>query len=492
MGPALAMQLTPVIGLEIHVQLNTKTKLMDRSLNEYTPDEPNKNISPFNTGQPGALPVLNRAAVQKAIAFGVAVGGEIPEYIRFDRKNYFYPDLPAGYQISQWAHPIVRGGSIEFYVEDKQTGEFQRFEVNLIRAHLETDAAKLMHFGGKTMVDFNRSGVPLVEIVTEPQIRSAAQAMAFVNELQLLVRRINISGGDMEKGQMRFDCNISLQTAEQLARNQLPEYKVEVKNINSVRALGRAIEFEIARQTAILERGEKPPQETRGWRDDLNQSEPQRFKEDAHDYRYFPEPDLPIVRIRPQDIPDVTDLPELPKDQRQRYLNMGLSLQVANTFVTQVEVGNLFDATVGDSKELEILRKTVANIITGNLIAMATRLERPIGELVSTENLVALAKLFAERKINNQGLQIALEIIVENPDLDATEVVMARGLLQISDDTSLLAFVEMVIESHPQVVQQYKNGKTQSLDFLVGQCMKESRGKGNPVRFRELLVEKLK
>ncbi len=486
------MKFTPVIGLEIHVQLNTKTKLMCRSLNEYAPDDPNRHISPFNTGQPGALPVLNKAAVQKAILFGVAVGAKIPEYTRFDRKNYFYPDLPAGYQISQFTHPIVQGGSLSFYTEDKQTGEFTRHTVNLTRAHLETDAAKLIHVGGKTMVDFNRSGAPLIEIVTEPEIHSSAEAIAFVNELQLLVRRINISDADMEKGQMRFDCNISMQSEDQKERRELPPYKIEIKNINSVRALGRAIEYEIVRQTEILEQGQTPNQETRGWRDDLNKSEPQRTKEDAHDYRYFPEPDLPIIHIRPQDIPPLESLPELPDRQRQRYLAMGLSLQTANIFVNQIAVGNFFDEVIGSSSDLDEIRKTIANIITVNLIASSDKLQKPINELISIKNLIALARLFNQKKINNQGLQIALEILFENPEMEAEEIVATRGLMQVTDDTVLEAFVDIAIQNNPKVVEQYKQGKTQALDFLVGQSMKESKGKGNPQRFREILIEKLK
>ncbi|GAB4145276.1 MAG: hypothetical protein OHK0017_04700 [Patescibacteria group bacterium] len=336
----------PVIGLEIHVQLNTKTKLFCHCLNEYAPDFPNKNICPFCTGQPGALPLLNKAAVQKAIAFGIAVGGNVPDKTRWDRKNYFYPDLPTGYQISQYDNPIVEGGKIQFFVENKSTGEFTPYSVNLTRAHLEADAAKLLHAGGKTMVDFNRAACPLIEVVTEPEMHSSAEAMAFVGELQLLVRRLGISDADMEKGQMRFDCNISLQNEEEHAAGKLPKYRTETKNINSIRALGRAIEYEIKRQAELLEEGTVPKQETRGWKDDLNRSESQRSKEDAMDYRYFPEPDLQILEIKPEDRPSLTDLPELPQAQRQRYLDLGINLQIANTFVTQPEVGNYFDAVI--------------------------------------------------------------------------------------------------------------------------------------------------
>ncbi|NJK70771.1 MAG: hypothetical protein HC932_00665 [Thermales bacterium] len=273
----------------------------------------------------------------------MAVGATIPEKTRWDRKNYFYPDLPAGYQISQYDNPIVEGGLIEFFVEDKDNGTFEAGSVELTRAHLEADAAKLQHVGSKTYVDFNRSAAPLIEIVTEPVLHSSAQAMAFVNELQLLVRRLGISDADMEKGQMRFDCNLSLQNEDQQKNDELPPYRTETKNINSVRSLGRAIEYEIKRQGKMLDEGETPKQETRGWKDDQNKSESQRSKEDAMDYRYFPEPDLKILEISREEIPQLNNLPELPSTQRKRYLELGLSQQIVNTFVVQDELSSFFD-----------------------------------------------------------------------------------------------------------------------------------------------------
>ena len=335
-----------IIGLEIHVQLNTITKLFCSCLNEYAPDSPNKNICPFCTGQPGALPSLNKNAVHKAIKFGLAVGSKIPSTTRWDRKNYFYPDLPTGYQISQYDNPIVQGGNISFFIEDKNTGKFIESSVELTRAHLEADAGKMLHTGNKSFVDFNRSACPLIEIVTEPVIRSSEQAMAFITELQLVVRRIGISDCDLEKGQMRFDCNVSLQNEEQFLKGELANYRTETKNINSIRALGRAIEYEIKRQQELLEDGIIPTQETRGWKDDLNKSVSQRTKEDAMDYRYFPEPDLPMLNITQDDIASLSDLPVLPSIQRQNYLDMGLSMQVANTFVGNESAGRLFDAVV--------------------------------------------------------------------------------------------------------------------------------------------------
>lgn len=487
------MSFTPIIGLEIHVQLNTKTKLFCSCLNEYTPDQPNKNICPFCTGQPGALPSLNKEAVLKAIQFGVAVQAKIPKQTRWDRKNYFYPDLPAGYQISQYDNPIVEGGKLDFFVENKDTGEFTESSVNLTRAHLEADAGKSLHLGDKTMVDYNRSGCPLIEIVTEPEIRTGDQAVAFASELQLLVRKLGISEADMDKGQMRFDCNISLQNEEQKAKNQLPAYKVEIKNINSFRSLARAIEFETQRQTKLLQENQTPAQETRGWKDDLNKSVSQRGKEMAHDYRYFPEPDLRIVEIEEKYIPKLEELPKLPQTQRQEYLDLGLKIQQANIFVVQEKVGELFNQCLSQSQKTEDKKfiKTLANLITVNLIAEASSREAEVSELISTENLIALADLFNQNKISNQGLAKGLTLAIENPDKKVQEIVEEEGLLQITNDSALEAFVSVVLENNPKVVEEYKGGKIQVIGFLIGQCMKESKGKGNPAKFKEILENKL-
>lgn len=338
------MKYSVVIGLEIHVQLNTVTKLFCSCLNQYLPDSPNENICPFCTGQPGALPLLNKAGVEKAIRFGVAVGAKIPSKTRWDRKNYFYPDNPNGYQISQYDNPITEGGSLDFYFEEKDGGGFNKSTVQLERAHLEADAAKMQHKNGRSLIDFNRCGAPLIEIVTKPCITSSKQAMAFVSELQLLVRTIGISEADMDKGMMRFDCNLSLQNEDQHKNNTLPPYRVETKNINSIRSLGRVIEYEIKRQQELLEKGITPDQETRGWRDDMGKSITQRSKEDAHDYRYFPEPDLKVLEINTSDIPPLSSLPVLPNIKRENYINIhGLSYQNATTFVTQPELGSFFD-----------------------------------------------------------------------------------------------------------------------------------------------------
>ena len=492
------MKLYPIIGIETHVQLNTVTKLFCSCLNEFVPDLPNKNICPFCSGQPGALPNLNAEAVKKAILFGVAVKAKIPAKTRWDRKNYFYPDSPAGYQISQYDNPIVEGGIVEFYAEDKNTGQFSKHSVELTRAHLEGDAGKLLHVNNKTLVDFNRSGCPLVEIVTEPVIEEAKVAMGYVSELQLLVRRLGVSDADMDKGQMRFDCNLSMRTEEEYELGKLPSYKVEVKNINSVRALGRAIEYEIKRQTQLLENGEKPSQETRGWRDDMNRSESQRSKEAADDYRYFPDPDLQILEIGSADVPAESELPELPMQQRTRYFDCGLSIQIVNTLVSRSELGKYFDEalvifqhknTIENSKDNEII-KTTANLIT-ILVSFEEKLNKLANNLISPENLIRIAELFTDKKINNQGVQKLIEIVAENPDLNVDDAASQNGLLQLNDDKALEAFVDLVIQNNPKVVQEYQSGKIQVVGFLVGQCMKESKGKGNPGKFKEMLEERM-
>jgi aspartyl-tRNA(Asn)/glutamyl-tRNA(Gln) amidotransferase subunit B len=479
------MKLYPIIGLEIHVQLNTKTKLMCHCLNEYAPDQPNKNICPFCTGQPGALPVINQGAVRKAILFGQAIGSTIPEKTRWDRKNYFYPDLPAGYQISQYDNPIVEGGEISFFIEDKNTGQFVESSVLMTRAHLECDAAKLLHIGGKTMVDFNRSGAPLVEIVTEPVITSSAQAMAFVNELQNIVRMLGISDGDMDKGMMRFDCNLSLRTQEEFDNGKLPNYRTETKNINSIRSLGRAIEYEILRQTKLLEEGIRPDQETRGWKDDQNKSVSQRSKEDAMDYRYFPEPDLQILVITDEDKLPTDKIPQLPHALRKSLIAKGLTTQIANTILDNSEVNTVF-------KELDngTNTKTLANVLTGPLMAKSKFVDKPITDILTSTQIGELINLVSQDKINNQNIIKVIDLITNSED-KIEEVATKNNLIIVSDTGMLTSIVEKVIEANPAIAQEFKDGKVQVIGFLIGQCMKEAKGQGNPKLFTDIIKSKL-
>jgi aspartyl-tRNA(Asn)/glutamyl-tRNA(Gln) amidotransferase subunit B len=479
------MKLYPIIGLEIHVQLNTKTKLMCHCLNEYAPDKPNKNICPFCTGQPGALPVINQGAVRKAILFGQAIGATIPEKTRWDRKNYFYPDLPTGYQISQYDNPIVEGGEISFFIEDKNTGQFVESSVLMTRAHLECDAAKLIHIGGKTMVDFNRSGAPLVEIVTEPVITSSAQAMAFVNELQNIVRMLGISDADMDKGMMRFDCNLSLRTQEEFDNGKLPNYRTETKNINSIRSLGRAIEYEIIRQTKLLEEGIRPDQETRGWKDDQNKSVSQRSKEDAMDYRYFPEPDLQILVITEADKLPTDKIPQLPHTLRKSLIAKGLTTQVANTILDNSEINTVF-------KKLDngTITKTLANILTGPLMAKSKFVDKPITDILTSSQIGELVTLVNADKINNQNIIKVIDLVTTSND-KIEEVASANNLIIVSDTGLLTSIVDTVIATNPTIAQEFKEGKDQVIGFLIGQCMKEAKGQGNPKLFTDIIKTKL-
>jgi aspartyl-tRNA(Asn)/glutamyl-tRNA(Gln) amidotransferase subunit B len=479
------MKLYPIIGLEIHVQLNTKTKLMCHCLNEYAPDQPNKNICPFCTGQPGALPVINQGAVRKAILFGQAIGSTIPVKTRWDRKNYFYPDLPAGYQISQYDNPIVEGGVISFFIEDKNTGKFEESSVLMTRAHLECDAAKLLHIGGKTMVDFNRSGAPLVEIVTEPVITSSAQAMAFVNELQNIVRMLGISDGDMDKGMMRFDCNLSLRTQEELDNGKLPNYRTETKNINSIRSLGRAIEYEIIRQTKLLEEGTRPAQETRGWKDDQNKSVSQRSKEDAMDYRYFPEPDLQILVITDEDKLPTDKIPKLPHQLRKELITKGLTTQVANTILDNQETNQVFTTLDNGTNT-----KNLANILTGPLMAKSKFENKAITSILTIEQIGELVSLVSEGKINNQNIIKVIDSVTTDKDL-IEEVAAKNNLIIVSDTNLLNTIVDTVISNNPAIAQEFKDGKVQVIGFLIGQCMKEAKGQGNPKLFTDIIKSKL-
>jgi aspartyl-tRNA(Asn)/glutamyl-tRNA(Gln) amidotransferase subunit B len=503
------MSLHPIIGLEIHVQLNTNTKLFCSCKNEYSPETPNQHICPFCTGQPGALPQLNQEAVKKAIILGVALDAQIPARTRWDRKNYFYPDSPNGYQISQYDNPIVMGGSLNFFSENRETGEFTQCQVALERAHLEADAAKLIHTNKKTLIDFNRSGAPLIEVVTMPQIFSAAEAMGFVTELQMVIRRMEISDGDMEKGQMRFDCNISLQNEEEHEEGLLPGYKVEIKNINSVRSLGRAIEFEIKRQTKLLEKGELPVQETRGWRDDENKSESQRSKEQAQDYRYFPEPDLKVLELRPQDVPDISELPELPHVQRQRFLDMGIPLQLCNIFVHHPTLGDFFDDVMmayaafvslknmhknSESKSDDNLLLTSAHVLTGHINPVLIEEERDIRDILHPKQLVEIADKYSEQKISKTGINTIIDHLLSHAtpkELSIDDLIISLGILQVNDDATLEKIVDDIIIANPGPIEEYQAGKVQVIGFLVGQCMKASKGQGNAAKFKSILEEKL-
>ncbi len=467
-----------VIGLEVHAQLKTKSKI-------FAPDgtafgkEQNTEISPITLGMPGVLPVLNKEAVNMGILTGLALNCEIPERCKFDRKQYFYPDLPKGYQISQYDEPICVNGYLD--INGKRIG--------ITRAHLEEDAGKLVHAGADglagssySLVDLNRAGTPLLEIVSEPDMRSSDEARAYMEELRNIVRYIGVCDGNLEEGSMRCDANISIMPKG----SKVFGTRAEIKNVNSFSALQRAIEYEIDRQIEIVEDGGEVVQETRLWDDNARETRSMRGKEDAHDYRYFPEPDLMPLKISREWVQEIKDkMPELPSQKRQRYMGLGLSEYDANVIVEQMGLALFFDKVL----ELSASPKIAVNFIMGEIAAYLKEEKIEISDTKLTpENLAELISLIEKNTIsNNIGKQIIIDMMKDGTK--ASKIVEDRGLSQISDEGAIKAIVQKVVEANTAQVEAYRNGKTQLLGFFVGQVMKETKGRANPKTVNELLKE---
>ncbi len=505
------MSYEPIIGLEIHVQLKTKSKMFCASPNNPDAAEPNVNICAVCTGQPGSLPVANKEAIRKGIMVGLALNCEIPEYSKFDRKNYFYPDLPKGYQISQYDQPIAIHGQV-------QTGNHgQERTVRITRAHLEEDAGKLIHEGGVTLVDFNRAGVPLVEIVTEPDLRSPAEAKIFLQNLRNIVRYLGVSDADMEKGHLRCDANVSLRKA---GETELPPYKVEIKNLNSFKAVEDGLNYEMLRQQEALEAGEKLKNETRGWDEFGGLTVPQRSKEEAHDYRYFPEPDLPVLHFEKEYIDKLrTELPELPAQKLARFMSeYGLSRQDAEVLISDKNLASYFEEVVSELQEwenqpngnlkvsvtsadsvaeafrppeLRKFAKLASNWIAGDLQALLkTANINPQDSKVTAENLAELIKMIERGEVSVTAGKKVLQIMFERGG-DPSNIAQDEGLGQVSDESAVLLAVEKVIQENPQAVADFKAGKKQASGFLVGQVMAAMKGKANPQVVNKILMKKL-
>lgn len=467
-----------VIGLEVHAQLKTKSKIFAPDSTEFG-NEQNTQISPITLGMPGVLPVLNKEVVNMAILTGLALGSEIPNRCKFDRKQYFYPDLPKGYQISQYDEPICVGGHLD--INGKRIG--------ITRAHLEEDAGKLVHAGADgiagssySLVDLNRAGTPLLEIVSEPDMRSSDEAKAYVEELRNILRYIGVCDGNLEEGSMRCDANISvmLKGAKEFGT------RAEIKNVNSFRALQRAIEYEVERQIEIVEEGGKVVQETRLWDDNFGETRSMRSKEDAHDYRYFPEPDLMPLEISKEWIESIkAKLPELPSAKRERYMSLGLSEYDASIIVEQMELALFFDEVL----KLGANAKTAINFLMGEIAAYLKEEKLSITESKLTpENLSELVNLIEKKTIsNNIGKQIIFTMLKEGTK--ASTIVEKQGLSQISDEGAIKEIVQKVVDSNPEQVAAYKGGKVQLLGFFVGQIMKETKGRANPKTVNDLLKE---
>lgn len=468
-----------VIGLEVHAQLKTKSKIFAPDKNEFG-QEPNTLTSPITLGMPGVLPVLNKECVNMGILTGLALNCEIPARCKFDRKQYFYPDLPKGYQISQYDEPICVNGHLD--IKGKRIG--------ITRAHLEEDAGKLVHAGADglagssySLVDLNRAGTPLLEIVSEPDMRSSEEAKNYMEELRNIVRYIGVCDGNLEEGSMRCDANISVMPKGSKEFGT----RAEIKNVNSFSALQRAIEYEIDRQIEIVEEGGKVVQETRLWDDNSRETRSMRGKEDAHDYRYFPEPDLMPLEISREWVQQIKDtMPELPAQKRERYQSIGLSEYDASVIVEQMGLALFFDKVL----ELGANPKTAVNFIMGEIAAYLKENHCEISETKLTpENLAELIALIEKGTIsNNIGKQILVEEMITNGE-KASAIVEKKGLSQISDEGAIKEIVQKIVDAHPNEVEAYKNGKTNLLGFFVGQVMKETKGRANPKTVNQLMRE---
>ncbi|MBI2965127.1 MAG: Asp-tRNA(Asn)/Glu-tRNA(Gln) amidotransferase subunit GatB [Chloroflexi bacterium] len=501
------MEFEPVIGLEVHVQLRTRSKMFCGCAADSHTSEPNSRVCPVCLALPGSLPVINRRAVEFAIMTGLALNCRIARTTKFDRKNYPYPDLMKGYQISQYDMPICENGWLDLLPDAPDQAPCR---IRILRVHMEEDVAKLMHVGGPqghALMDVNRSGVPLMEIVSEPDIESPAQAEAYITQLQSTIRYLGVSTANMEEGSFRCDANISLRPKGTTTLGT----KVEVKNMNRVRAVGRALEYEVARQADVLRKGGRIEQETRGWVDDREVTVSQRSKEQAHDYRYFPEPDLPPLEIDPAWVEEIrARLPELAPARKQRITSeYGLSDYDASLLTAVRDTADYFEAVVAArpaGADPKSFAKETANWINGEFSRLMNAGEPRRSEAPGADSPVALAvaptasvrpadlaslvAMFQERSISNAAAKQVLAAMFETGRNPAT-IVEEMGLRKVSDAGSLEPAVEQAIASNPAAVDDYMKGKEAAIRFLVGQVMRASRGRADPVKAAELILEKL-
>jgi aspartyl-tRNA(Asn)/glutamyl-tRNA(Gln) amidotransferase subunit B len=472
----------PVIGLEIHAQLATRSKIFSGAPTAYGAP-PNTQACAVDLGLPGVLPVLNREAVGMAVRFGLAIEARVSRRSVFARKNYFYPDLPKGYQISQYELPIVAAGHTEIALEDGGTKR-----VGIARAHLEEDAGKSLHedFHGRSGIDLNRAGTPLLEIVSEPDLRSAKEAVAYMRKIHTLVRYLGICDGNMQEGSFRCDANVSVRKAGEARLGT----RAEVKNLNSFRFVERAIHHEIERQIALLEAGGTVVLETRLYDPDRNETRPMREKEEANDYRYFPDPDLLPLVLSEELIEALrADLPELPDAKRQRFIaQYGLPAYDAAVLGASRELADFYEGAVAASGGQA---KPCANWVMVEVLGALNREGKEIGQCpISPTMLGGLVRRITDGTISGKMAKEVFEAMWQGEG-DADAVIEARGLKQISDEGAIGALIDEVLRDNPTQVAQYRQGKEQVLAFFVGQVMKKSRGKANPQRLNALLREKL-
>jgi len=469
----------PTIGLEVHAELKTKTKMFCDSPNDPDEEKPNVNTCPICLGHPGTLPTLNKEAIRKVLMVGHSINAEIADFTEWDRKNYFYPDIPKGYQISQYKYPLISGGEVG--------------GVEITRIHLEEDTGTSVHDKGDySLVNYNRAGVPLMELVTEPVIHSAKQAGDFGRELQLLLRYLGVSDANMEKGEMRVEANISI------APVGATEFgtKVEVKNLNSFKVVEKAIEFEIERMTKLLDegRGDEIVQETRGFDEAKQKTFSQRKKESSDDYRYFPEPDLPKLKI--SEIPEfaadkiVADLPELPWQKRERLSEFGVAENQIDFLVRNIDFVNFFDEVtkvLKNKKEVAL----VANYLSSDIVSLMKEDSSIDLNNLDKEQFIELIKMISSNEISSRGAKDTLAIFAKEGG-EVRSIAEEKGLMQESDTGALEEIASKIITDNESVVEDFKNGKEAAMQFLIGQGMKETRGSANPQVLKEVFVSLIK
>ena len=470
-----------VIGLEVHVQLNTRSKIFSGASTEFGA-APNTQACPVDLGLPGVLPVLNAEVVRQAVLFGCAVEGDIAEHCRFDRKNYFYPDLPKGYQISQLDEPIVRGGFLEIETEDGGTRR-----VALTRAHLEEDAGKSLHedYAGLSGIDLNRAGTPLLEVVSEPELRNPSEAAAYFRAMHALVRTLGICDGDLSQGSMRCDANVSVR------RPGAPlGERTEIKNLNSFRFLAKALRYEIDRQTEVLASGGEVERQTLLYDPGRDETRPMRGKESSDDYRYFPDPDLLPVVVTPAFLAEVrSQVPELPAPKRERYRNaLGLDEQAARALVADPDQAAYFEAVVAAGAA----PKAAANWLQGDVARAVHRAGGAWATVpVAAAQLAKLIARTADDTISGKIAKSLFDTLYAAGEGDVDALIEAQGLAQVSDDDALGRIVDDVVDANPAQAEQFRSGRTKVLGFFVGQVMKATSGKANPRKVNDLLRDRL-
>ena len=467
----------PTIGLEIHAELKTRTKMFCNSANDPNEREPNVNICPVCMGHPGTLPTINKEAVKHIIKIGKALHGTVADFTEFDRKNYFYPDIPKGYQISQYKYPIVSGGELK--------------GVNITRVHLEEDTARSMHDENDeyTLVDFNRAGIPLMELVTEPVITNAKQAGDFARELQLTLRYLGVSDANMEKGEMRVEANVSV------SKNIEKGIKVEIKNLNSFKIVEKAIEYEIKRQIKELESGCVIVQETRGWNEKKQATFSQREKESSHDYRYFPDPDLPKLNLSKIEEFQNIELPELPWEKRERYKKeFKIKDEDIESYIYDPTLASFFESAVSHIDNKDAI-KLASNYITSDILGILKTQTYDISYekigMLDAKDFADLVNMAYSGEISSRGLKDILSKALTEAKT-AREIAEEHSLFQKSNEEELKKVVEMVIADNSKIVDDFKNGNEKVLQFLVGQGMKATHGAGNPKILAKIFKELIK